>query len=82
MMNADEKPTKNVKMEKMIKKRFLKKKANLNTMMFESVNVKNLNARTFMIFYINDTTSFANIFILKQLFEFENFSEIENDASI
>ena len=43
--------------------------------------MKNLNARTFMMFYINDTTSFANTFISKLLFEFESFSKIENEAS-
>ena len=48
--------------------------------MFENVNVKNSNARTFMMFYIDDTTSFANILISKSLFEFESFLEIENEA--
>ena len=49
--------------------------------MFENVNVKNPNARIFIIFYIDDTTSFANIFISKLLFKFETFSKIENEAS-
>ena len=48
--------------------------------MFENVNVKNSNARTFTIFYINDMTSFANILISKLLFEFENFSEIKSNT--
>ena len=33
-----------------------------------------------MTFHINNTTSFANIFILKLLFEFENFLKIEDEA--
>ena len=57
-----------------------KRKKWKNTMMFESVNVKNSNARTFMIFHINDTTSFANIFISKSLFEFESFLKVESEA--
>ena len=49
--------------------------------MFKDINVKNSNARTFMIFYIDDTTSFADIFTSKSLLEFEKFSKVENKAS-
>ena len=49
--------------------------------MFENVDVKNLNARTFIIIYIDDTTSFENIFTSKFLLEFENFLKIESNAS-
>ena len=50
--------------------------------MFKNVNIKNLNARIFMMFYIDNTTSSASIFILKLLFEFENFLKIKDDASM
>ena len=49
-------------------------------MIFENVHVKDSNARTFMIFHIDDKTSFANIFNLKFLFEFESFLKIESEA--
>ena len=49
-------------------------------MIFESVDVKNSNAQTFMMFYIDDTTSFEDIFISISLLEFENFLKIKNDA--
>ena len=65
----------------MIKKKFLKKKVNSNTIMFKSINVKNSNVQTFIIFYIDDTTSFASTFISKFLFEFESFLKIENNTS-
>ena len=41
MINVDEKSTKNVKMKKVVKKKFSKEKENFNTMMFEIVDVKN-----------------------------------------
>ena len=50
---------------------------NSNTISFKNVNMKNSNAQTFMIFYIDNMISFANIFILTILFEFKNFLEIE-----
>ena len=55
---------------------------NLNTMMFEDVNVKNSNAQIFITFYIDDTTAFASTFTLKFLLKFENFSKIESEALI
>ena len=70
-----------MKIKKMIEKRFSKKEVNSNTIMFESVNVKNSNAQIFIMFHINDTTSFANIFISKFVFEFEDFLKIENKTS-
>ena len=82
MINIDKKPTEKVKMKRIIEKKFLKKEVNSNTIIFESVNMKNSNARTFIIFYINDTTLFASILISKFLFEFENFLKIENKASM
>ena len=70
-----------MKIKKIIENKFFKKKVTSNGIVFESVNVKNTNARIFMMFYIDNTTSFANTFISKFLFEFKDFSNIENDAS-
>ena len=53
-------------------KKFSKKKKNLDTMMFEIVDVKNPNARSFIKYYINDTTTISNS-VLKFSCEFENF---------
>ena len=80
-INVDEKSTENVKMKKTIKEKISKKEMNLNTRMFENVIVKNSNTQTFMMFYIDDTTSFASIFTSKLLLKFKSFSKIENEAS-
>ena len=48
--------------------------------MFENINMKNSNARTFMMFYINDIMSFAKIFISKSLFKLKKFLKIENET--
>ena len=79
MMNVDEKSAKNVKMKKIVKKKSSKEEKNLNTIMFEVVDVKNSNAKTFMKHHIDDTTSTSNI-ITKFFFEFENFSKEESAA--
>ena len=62
MINVGKKPAKDVKMKKIMKKKFSKKKENLDTMMFEIVNVKNSNAVTFMKYHINDTTTISSSF--------------------
>ena len=72
MINVDEEPTENVKMKKIVEKKFLKKKENSDTMMFEIVDVKNLNAEIFMKYYINDTTTISSSFT-KFSFKFESF---------
>ena len=64
-----------------LKKKNLKRKMNSNTIMFENVNVKNSNARIFIMFYIDDTTLSASILILKSLFKFESFLKIKNKTS-
>ena len=61
---------------------FEKEGKDSNTIMFENVNVKDLNTRTFIMFYIDDITLFEEIFISKFLLEFENFSKIESDTLI
>ena len=61
MINIDEKSTENAKVEKIIQKKFSKKKENFDMMMFKIVNVKNLKARIFIIYYIDDTMSSLNI---------------------
>ena len=68
-------------MKKLIEKKFLKKKINLNIMIFEDVNIKNSNARTFIIFYINNTISFASILISKLLFKVKSFLKIKSGVS-
>ena len=79
MINVDEKSTENMKMKKIVKKRFLKKKENSDTIMFSIVDVKNSNAEIFIKYYINDTTTISSNFT-KFSFEFKNFSKIENAA--
>ena len=77
IINSDEKSTKNIKMKKIIKKRFSRKKENLNIIIFDDVNMKNANAQTFMIFCIDNTTTTSNI-IMKFSFEFESLKKKEN----
>ena len=79
MINVGEKLTENIKMKRIIKKRYLKKKEDFNMMMFDVVNVKNSNAIIFIKYYINDTTSISSSF-RKFFFEFENFLK-EKDAT-
>ena len=66
MISVGEKPTKNVKMKRIMKKKFSKKKEDLDTMMFEIVDVKNPNAVIFIKYYINDTTTISNSFTKKK----------------
>ena len=61
MINVDEKSTKDVKMKKIMKKKFSKKE-NFDTMMFEIVDVKNSNAVIFMKYHINDTMTISSSF--------------------
>ena len=77
MINVDEKLTKNVKMKKIVKKRSAKKKKIFNTIMFKVVDVKNSNAKTFMKYYIDDTTTISSNFT-KFSFEFKNFLKKES----
>ena len=80
MINAGEKSAENVRMKKIIKKKFSKEKENSDTMMFEIVNVKNSNARIFMKHHIDDTTSISSSFT-KLFFEIKKFfKRRERDA--
>ena len=63
MINVDEKSTKDVKIKKIIEKRFLKKKKNSDITIFDVVDVKNSNAKIFMKYYIDDTTTISSNFI-------------------
>ena len=47
--------------------------------MFEVVDVKNSNVKTFIKYYIDDTTTISRNFT-KSFFEFENFLKKENAA--
>ena len=66
MINAGEKPAENVKMKKIVKEKFSKEKENLDTMMFEIVDVKNSNAVTFMKYHIDNTTTTSSNFTKKK----------------
>ena len=61
MINVDEESAEDVKMKRIIKKKFSKKE-NLDTMMFGVVGVKNPNAVIFMKYYIDDTTTILDSF--------------------
>ena len=62
IINVGEESTKDVKMEKIVKEKFSKKKKNFDTMMFEIVDVKNSDAVTFMKYYIHNTTTISSNF--------------------
>ena len=79
MINVDKKSTKDVKMKRIVKQRFSKKKENFDTMMFEVVNVNNSDAEIFMKYYIDDTTTISSSFT-KFFFEFENFLKKKSAA--
>ena len=66
-------------MRKLVKKKFEKKKENFRYVMFEDLIVKNSNAQISAKHHINDITSFSSV-IENFSFEFENFSEKENDV--
>ena len=61
MISVGEKPAEDVKMKRIVKKEFSKKK-NFDTMMFETVDVKNSNAMTFMKYHIDDTMTTSSSF--------------------
>ena len=75
MINVGEESAKNVKMKRIVKKKFSKKKENFDTMMFEAVDVKDPNAVTFMKYYIDDTTTTSNSFTRKK-----NSKKNENES--
>ena len=72
MINVDEKLTKNVKMKRIVKKRFLKEKENCDTIMFDVVDVKNSNAIIFIKYHVDNTTTTSSSFT-KSFFEFKSF---------
>ena len=76
MINVGEKPTKNVKMKKIVKKRFSKKKENLDTIMFEVVDVKNPNAVIFMKYYNDDMMTTSDSFMKEK-----NSKKNKNESS-
>ena len=60
-MSEREKKKENEKMMKIVKEKFSKEK-NLDTMMFEIVDMKNSNAVTLMKYYIDDTITISGSF--------------------
>ena len=84
MINVDEEPAEDVKMKKIIKKKFSKKKENFDTMMFGVVDMKNSNAVTFMKYYIDDTTTISSSFTKKKSLKKnknESFEETEKEKT-
>ena len=79
MINVNEKSAKNVKIKKIVEKKFSKKKENSDIMIFEIVDVKDSNAEIFIKYYIDDTTTISNSFT-KFFFESKNFSKKESAA--
>ena len=75
MISADEKPTENVKMKKIVKEKFSKKKKNFDTMMSEIVDVKNSNVMIFMKYHIDDMTTISSSFTKKK-----NLKKNENES--
>ena len=61
MISVGEEPAEDVKMKRIMKKKFSKKK-DFDTMMFETVDVKDSNAMIFMKYYIDDTTTTSSSF--------------------
>ena len=76
MISVDEEPAKNVKMKKIVKEKFSKKKENFDTMMFEVVDVKNSNTVILMKYHIDDTTTISSSFTRKKSSE-----KNENESS-
>ena len=72
VINVDEKLTKDIKIKKIVERKFLKKKENFDTMMFDVVDVKNSNAMIFVKYHIDDTTTISSSF-MTFFFEFRNF---------
>ena len=77
-INADKKLAK-IKIKKLVKKRFEKKKENFRYIIFEDLVVENSNARVLAKYHINDTTLSSNI-IENFSFEFKNVLKKESDV--
>ena len=77
LLSVDEELTKNMKIKKIVKKKFLKKKENFGTIMFDVVDVKDSNTKIFMKYHINNTMTISSSFT-KFSFEFENFLKQES----
>ena len=75
MINADEEPTEDVKMKKIVKEKFSKEE-NFDTMMFEVAGVKNPNAVTLMKYHIDDTMTISSSFTREK-----NSKKNENESS-
>ena len=83
MISADEKPAENVKMKKIVKKKFSKEE-NFDTMMFEVVGVKDSNAVTFMKYHIDNTTTISGSFTREKSSkknENESFEETKEEKT-
>ena len=76
MISAGEEPAEDVKMKKIVKEKFSKEKENLDTMMFEIVDVENPNAVIFMKYHIDDTMTTSGSFTKE-----ESSEENEDESS-
>ena len=74
MISVGEESAKDVKMKRIVKKKFSKKK-NFDTMMFEVADVKDPNAMIFMKYHIDDTTTILSSFTKKK-----NSKKNENES--
>ena len=88
MISVGEKSTEDVKMKEIIKKKFSKKEENLDTMIFEIVDVKNSDAVILMKYHIDDTTTISSSFTKEKSSEknenesFEKTKEEKTDEQI
>ena len=78
IINVDEKSA-TVNMQRLVKKKFEKKKKNFQYMMFENLVVKNSNVRISTKHYIDNTTLFSSV-IENFSFEFKNVSDEESNV--
>ena len=84
MISVGEKLTMNVKMKKVVKKKFSKKKEEFDTIMFEVVDVKDSNGKIFMKYDINNTTTISSSFTKEKSLkknENESFKEKKKEKT-
>ena len=84
MINVGEESAKDVKMKRIVKKKFSEKEENFDTMMFEIVGVENSNAVIFMKYHIDDTTTISGSFTEEKNLkknEDESFEKAEKEKT-
>ena len=84
MINVSEESMKDIKMKKIVKEKFSKKKENFDKMMFEIVDVKNSNAMIFIKYHIDDTTTISSSFTKEKSSkknEYKSFEKAEKEET-